>query len=146
MTQISTMDKAAAKTISAAVEKALQAVAKEHGLTLQMKGGSYDPHSGTYQPKMEFTLPAIANAAVAKDLKLFGIEGKHGTVFTINGREYAIDGVNFRAKRMPILAHSTSDGRTYKFEAFSVARALGQEERLGRVYTSPSGATVEEMV
>lgn len=132
LTQI---DKAAAKAIAEACQKALDGVARDFGLDLTMKGGAYDPTGGTYQPKMVFTLPAVANAAVASDLELFGITGEFGTEFVSGGKTYRITGVNFRARSMPIKATCVADGKSYKFEAYAVQRALGQDESVvGRVH------------
>jgi hypothetical protein len=141
--ELTQIDKAAAKAIAAACQKALESVAAEFGLTVEQKGGKYDPTGGTYEPKMVFTLPTVATAAVRKDLALYGIDGEYGTEFTSGGKTYRITGVNFRAQRMPIKADSVTDGRGYKFEAYTVQRALGQEEQVGRVYESPTGALVQ---
>lgn len=47
-----------------------------------------------------------------------------GRVFIYQGKKYRISGLASRASKMPILATSEADERTYKFAAEAVVRAL----------------------
>lgn len=120
------MDKAAAVKLGAATTAKLQELAKELGLELTVNGGKYDPTRGTYAPRVEFSIPGVGNAAIEKDLKLFGITGDQHTTFVSGNRTFQITGVNFRAKAYPINAKDLMDGKTYKFAARLVLASLGQ--------------------
>jgi hypothetical protein len=127
METISKMDKKAAQQIRAEAQKALEVAAEKLGLKVSLGNGRFDPSRGTFDCKIEFVVPAALNESVASDLKQFGIDGAHGTEFTVRGTTYSITGVNFRATRMPINVTEVSSGRGFKFESETVKRALGQQ-------------------
>jgi hypothetical protein len=128
-TPITTMDAKAAKLLSKATSDALQAVAEQFGVTVQVGGGSFDPTAGTFKPKVIFAESGGAQREWARWAELFGLLVEDfGAEFTAQGRRFRITGVNTRAKRMPINCEEISTGRTFKFEAESVKRALATEQ------------------
>jgi len=121
--KIETMDRASVKFLAAAVEKALQQVADEFGVTYTYKGGNFDPSTGTFAPKSEFSLPDSARRAFERDAYYFGLTADHfGSTFISNGREFRVTGINTRAPKYPIKATCLLDGKPYKFPASVVSK------------------------
>ena len=121
--KIETMDRASVKLLASAVEKALQQVADEFGVTYTYKGGTFDPSTGTFAPKSEFSLPDSGRRAFERDAILFGLRPEHfGATFVSNGREFRVTGLNARAPKYPIKATCVLDGKPYKFPASVVDR------------------------
>jgi hypothetical protein len=125
MTKITTMDKAAANALGAATQEALREVAERFGVTLKGGGGSYDPFSGSYKPRIEFLIPEVAAKAQERTATLYGLpEGSIGKTFTSQGRTFEITGFNARATKMPVIAKDTANGKSYKFELQRIVRLL----------------------
>jgi hypothetical protein len=104
---------------------ALEGVAKQHGLTVRVGGGTYTEY--TFAPKVEFscTTEAGAPAGFAYDAELVGLpRDAWGRSFAMRGEQYTIVGINLRARKYPVLAKSSSG--TYKFPADTVARLLAK--------------------
>ena len=137
------MDKATAKNIAEAAKKALDAVAKEFGLDVNYKGGNYDPSLGTFAPKFEFSASDSAKREFELSIRAVTVEGKKlnefmheldnpftaddwNATFFSGGVTFTLCGVNLRAPKYPLLAKSAKDGKTYKFNAKAVAKALGR--------------------
>jgi len=132
------MDKALAQKIAKATEAALAEVAKEFGLDVKVGGGKYDPGAGTFAPKVEF----FANDSAERDFKRIigtvpvdyatGIgsfvftEDDWNVTFKSHGKTFSLCGVNPRSPKYALSAKCLDDGKTYKFTASSVARALGR--------------------
>lgn len=118
-----TIDKATAKALSAEVEKALAEVAKRHGLTVAVKGGTYD--SGMYRPKVEFSTDDRESAEFTKYAHLFGLAPEDfGREFVSGGRTFKISGLAMRSSVRPILAVEVATGRTFKFTDDAVKAAV----------------------
>lgn len=129
MTQLTTMDKAAANALGEATREALEAVAERFGVTAKLGGGKYDPFGGTYAPKIEYAIPAIADKAAEQDAQLYGLpEGSIGKTFTAKGRTFKVTGINPRARSMPVEAVEVATGKSYKFKVEGVKRALAAQE------------------
>jgi hypothetical protein len=108
-----------------AIVEALEGVAKEHGLTVRVGGGTYSEY--TFNPKVEFscTTEAGAPAGFAYDAELLGLpRDAWGKTFTQRGETYTIVGINLRARKYPVLAKGNCG--TYKFHAGDVARLLAK--------------------
>lgn len=124
MTALTTIDRNAAKLISAACEEALQEVAERFGLTVSLRGGSFDPSAGTYKPKVEFAMADSAEKSFARDCRYIYADGDFdkplvpsdfGAEFVSQGRTFKVVGVNLRAPKFPILAEDVANGQTYTF-------------------------------
>jgi hypothetical protein len=134
MTTITELDRNACLTISKAAQEALQAVAEQFGLNLTMKGGKYDPASGTFTPKVEFSVAGSAGKEWANTVRF--LSSNHpaewltaedfGATITSQGKTYELVGINLRAPKFPINAKCLSDGKTYKLTEAGVKRAMGR--------------------
>ena len=88
MDKITTLDRAAAKQIGAALEEALQMVAEDLGLNVQIKGGRFDPEVGEFKPKVVFALDGAEEREFAVLAGSFGLkpEDYGRTVSVLGGR------------------------------------------------------------
>jgi hypothetical protein len=121
------MDKATATAIGKATEEALQSVAAQFGLTVKVKGGKYDPAAGTYVPKVEYAAHDTAEREWKRYADMFGLEADDfGKRFYLRGELYRIVGLNFSAKKYPVLAMRTVDGKVFKFPAQSIKQHLAE--------------------
>jgi hypothetical protein len=115
------MDRAAVKVLAAATQKALEAVAAEHGVTVEVRGGSYDPAVGTFKPKVSFALANAAEAEFERWATVYGLEvSDYGREFTTHGRRFRITGIAPRSRVRPVLCDEVGTDRTFKFAADSV--------------------------
>lgn len=113
-----------AATLGREVEEALKIVAERHGLTCEIRGGTFD--AGFFKPRVEFKTAGNDRSEFDRYATLFGLEASDfGQTFINSGREFKVSGVAPRSTRRPILAIETRTGRTFKFEQSAVARALG---------------------
>jgi hypothetical protein len=124
-----TMDKATVRQIAEAAEEALQAVAERFGLSVERKGGKYDPSVGTFDARFLFS----AGDAAAKEWTRWAslLDSRltpedFGRSFKSGGRTFVVSGANPRATKRPVLADE--GGRTYAFPAAAVASALRAED------------------
>lgn len=121
------------------VEEALKIVAERHGLTCEIRGGTFD--AGFFKPRVEFKTAGNDRSEFDRYATLFGLEASDfGRTFTSGGREFKVSGVAPRSTRRPILAIETRTGRTFKFEQSAVARALGASRVVTTV--APAETTV----
>jgi hypothetical protein len=132
------MDKLAAKALGDATQKALEAVAREFGVTVKAGGGKYDPAAGTFAPRVEFTLASQDGAPVGKDAAAFrqyaevgliegGFTPEHlGATFTHRGEVHKVVGYRPRKRQSLIVERG---GKLYCFEPVPVARLLGLEAK-----------------
>jgi len=127
--KIEVMDKASVKALSGAVAQALSAVAEEYGIQFKSKGGKYDPTTGTFSPKVEFSLEDSGARAFAQDVRAFSwlSVSDYGRKFTSGGREFTLVGLNLRAPKFPIKALDSGDGKTYRMTEASLRSALNVE-------------------
>jgi hypothetical protein len=108
------IDKAAAKILSQEAITALQEVADRHGLKVEARGGKYDPTTGTYSPKITFSLPDAERKEFALYAPMFDMtEDDFGKSFTIRNKTYTICGIAPRSTTYPILAKDAS-GKVFK--------------------------------
>lgn len=121
--QISKIDRASVKRIAAATEEALQMVAEDLGLTLESKGGSFDPGIGTFAPKFEFKVDGADESDFARSAPLYGLSADdYGREFTSRGTQYRVTGINARAPKFPLQAERLSDGKRFKFTTSVIDR------------------------
>ncbi len=117
------INKTLAKEIGAAVEEALTEVAEKYGLTVQVRGGTFDATS--FKPKVEFSTANAAEDEFRTYAEIYGLEGDDfGRVFTTGGKTFAISGLAPRNRTRPILATEVGTDRTYKFTVDGIKKAL----------------------
>lgn len=110
--KIEQMDRAAAKQIGEAVEEALQMVAEDLGLEVEVRGGRFDSHVGTYAPKITFGLGGAEQRAFESIAALFEMQPEdYGAEFTANGQTYKLVGLNPRAPKYPAICEDPSGAR-----------------------------------
>ena len=154
MPVIQKMDKVAAKALTEAVRKALEAVAREYGVTVQIGGGKYDPEAGTLTPKLTLTVapadgtPAGREAADFRRYAEMGlIEGgfrpEHlGQVFESRQGAFKVVGYNPRRRQSILAEKAAPGGQRYWFEPRAVARLLKIEAPVGEAPLPVSGLTL----
>lgn len=121
-----TIGKAEAKQIGEATTAALQEVAERFGLTVQFKGGRYDPTVGTYKPKIEFHAAGSARKSFEEKAWQVGLKpDDFEKTFASRGEFFQIVGINTRAHRFPIIASKVGQpDRRFKFPEETVRTAL----------------------
>lgn len=127
------MDRQTTKRLAEASEKALKAVADEFGVAVRYKSGSYDSNIATL--RFEFAEVSADGAVHTREsaafthlARAYGLRAEMlGAEFKVATRTYTITGLNTRASKMPIQA-TRDDGRSFKFPAEVVAKALGVHE------------------
>ena len=109
------MTKAECRIIHAAVQTALQRVADQFELDLEVRPGSYDDTG--YRPKVEFKARVVngvprEQAEFARDCHLFGLtpEAYRKTV-TINGEPFTVLGFNTKRTKYGLRVQRQRDGK-----------------------------------
>jgi hypothetical protein len=127
--QVGQMDKAACRAIAAEAKIALEAVAEKMGLSVKVGGGSFDPTTGTFKPKVEFAMDGADRRAFERDAVLVGLESSDfGRQITVRGKRFTINGINLRASRFPVVGKG-ADGKTYRFPEATVLGAFKREAK-----------------
>lgn len=125
---LSTFDKHTVKDISTAIERALQPIAKELGISITRGHGTFT--TANFTLKIECSVKNAQGEVMTKDAAAFthcacmyGLEANDlGRTFTSMYQTYTIIGLRPKMKA-PILATRT-DGKIYKFDAAYVKRLL----------------------
>ena len=115
MEKITEMNKPAARKIGEVTEAVLKRAAEGLGLEVTVGGGKYDPHAGTFAPKVEFSLPGAQQREFAMCAPLFGIspEAYHVEFDYANDR-YRLEEIHPRKHRYPFIATRLSDASKRK--------------------------------
>jgi hypothetical protein len=128
---MSGIDRNTAEQIGAACKEALAEVAEKFGLTVTLRGGSFDPSVGTFSPKIVFAVADAAKNEFAEYAAMFLLEpedfGREFTEFPTGGRTFKICGIKPRATKRPILATEVVSGKRYAFPSEFVAKQLHPE-------------------
>jgi hypothetical protein len=105
VTDTITIDRMACRKIAARAQEALEAVAAEFGLTVTVGGGSYDPTTNSFRPKVEFAAADAAQREFEQYATLYDLSpDDFGRTFTSQGRTFTVAGVAPRSPKRPILA------------------------------------------
>jgi hypothetical protein len=117
------IDRSKAKQIGREVEQALQEVAERHGLTVDYRGGTYDPN--TYKPRITLKSANADESEFKMYASRYGLErSDFGREFVSKGRLFRITGVSPRSPKRPILCEEVDTGRRFKFTAAGVKAGL----------------------
>jgi hypothetical protein len=122
-------DPAKCREVRTDIQLALDAVARKHGLTLDMGGGRYSEQD--FRVQVGFRVGVGVKPQSERDFsamaQLYGLKSTDlGKTFMHKGHTFAVCGLKSSSRRFPILAKRT-DGKTYKFPADFVRRALAGE-------------------
>jgi len=111
------------KKINVEVLAALEPVAKKHGFTLTVEGGTFA--NDFYTPRVRFGSPEGAADSFAVYATMYGLAPTdYGREFTDRGTRYRIDGVNLGSRKLPIRAIRVGDNTPFKFPVAIVKEAL----------------------
>jgi len=131
-TKITRFERANVSAIMDECEKALQEIAERHGVTLDRKGRTY--RRDALPVMFQFLIREVddnGNEMDSKARDFVRVASAYGlsaddylAEFTDNGRTFRITGLNTRARGYPVLAEDVRTGKTYKFPAGRVKRAL----------------------
>jgi hypothetical protein len=125
---VSSIDRSTAKQIGAACEEALLEVAEKFGLTVTVRGGSYDQTVGTFTPKIIFAEADAAKNEFVQYASMFLLDADDfGKEFVCGGITFRVCGIKTRATKMPILATKVGTDKVYKFASEVVRKALHSE-------------------
>lgn len=126
---IKNIDRQTCRLLSQAIEKALQPIADEHGISIKMGRGTYGDMNATL--KIEIAVKGEGGEVISKDAE--ALKRYQGMVFggdvlnkvvTLNGEQVKIIGYKPRSSKYPVLGTRLKDGKTYKYTEQSVKRAL----------------------
>lgn len=127
--KIEKFDRQTCRLVSLKVAEALQPLAKELGVRIVTKGGSFI--GGSFTVKVEVATVGeggLVQSKEAEEFKIlaaaYGLKAEDlGSTFYSCGHPYTIVGIRPRAIRTPIIV-SAKDGKMYRFGATLVANAL----------------------
>jgi len=133
---ITKIDRSAVAEINKATEQALKEVAERLGINVKVGGGKFDPETGTFTPKVIFSVEGAdknewdrtVGLIYSNHPKQWLTEDDFGAVITLNGKKYQLTGINLRAPKFPINAKCLSDGKYYKLTEAGVKRSMGRGE------------------
>ena len=116
------MDKAQAKKLSADLNKAVNELLKEHGITA--KTNLRWSEDGEIRFTAEGKAETAAVSQVLEWTKNFGLAYKEGQTFRSGRRVFKLVDFNHRAPKYPWIALCPADGKKYKLSTEMVERAL----------------------
>ena len=135
-TTITKIDRQTIAVIKERTESALREVAAGLGINVTIAGGKFDPSTGKYFPKVEFSVEGAERADWENSIRYLGLPGgeanswirpeDYNATFTYQGNQYRLVGVNLRAPKFPFNAVKVLDGKTYRFTDASVKQGLGR--------------------
>ena len=116
------MDKAQAKKLSADLNKAVNELLKEHGITAKTN------LRWSEDGEIRFTAEGKAKGVAAKNVihfaQCYGFTYTEGQIFRTNGKMMELIDYNHRAQKYPWIAFCPTDGKRYKLSTAQVERAL----------------------
>jgi hypothetical protein len=128
-----TLDRKVVRALSVEIETALQPLAKQHGVSIRIKGGTFQTAFATLKLEIATTDEkgeAVDQASI--DFKMlapiFGLSADDlGTIFSVSGEAYKIIGARPRAKKRPILCECLRTRKRYAFAAEDIKLRLAVE-------------------
>lgn len=127
--KITTFDRAAHRTLSAAINQALKSVGDTYGVDLTCAGGLHGTNKGMVKVEVVVRDNGSGISGVQADFNRtchwFGLKpSDYGRQFSVDGTIYKITGVNPNAPKYPIMAERLYDGRSFKFTESGVKNKL----------------------
>lgn len=117
------MNKQEARELGAATEAALAEVAQRFGMSVEVRGGSYDAAANTFRPKVEYRAADSGRVEFERLAPSFGVDPAiYGKTFTHAGRSFEVVALNARAPKYPLQGRELSSGRTFKFTESTLRR------------------------
>lgn len=121
------------KLLAEDVEAAVQEVAERWGLSVKYGGGNYAPTSAVL--KFEFAVVAADGRVLSREAMDWAVHAPRfglpkdgvGKQFATHNGVYQIEGWKPANTKYPILAKRT-DGKQFKFDVWTVKRALARQE------------------
>lgn len=128
--QIKEFNRENLRVLRARMSEALAPVAEEFGLSMELGRMGYQ--SSNFSVKVEVSTKGENGEVYNKDAEAFGICSKWvgikaealGETFNSGDSTYTLTGWKPRSPKYPVLATEVSTGKTFKFTAESVVRAL----------------------
>lgn len=128
MSTIDSMTKTAAKDLTAATRTALEIVAQQLGVKVTVNGGSYNPESGTFRPKVEYALADSDKMTWDLYAPMEGLAASDfGRTFSQSGFTFKIDGFSPKSPKRPVIATKVGTHSRFKFTTEAVKAALRKE-------------------
>ena len=136
--RVKTIDRSVLKALRADMQEALEQVNRKYGIKLDVGNASYDVsgRNGKFTVKVstvesDGTVVDEYLSAYRSSCELYRLKPEWlGAEFAQGGDRFKVSGLNTGAKRgpngMPVLAVSARNGKTYKFTAEAVRRAMGE--------------------
>lgn len=122
---MSSINRATAREIGDALQAALQPVAEQFGLTVEIRGGTFDAQS--FKPKIEFKTADADEQDFRTYADMYGLDpDDFGREFTSQGKRFKVSGLAHRSRVRPILCTEISIDRVYKFTVEGVKLALSK--------------------
>lgn len=144
---INKFDKPTVKQISQEVIEKLSDVAANHGITIQLAGGSYDVTTATIKLKLTVLKTQDGTSAMEGEFRqyahLFGLRPEHyGMTFRYGPQQqrFQIVGLKVGASKRPIVAKDLNSGKNFVFEVETVAKGIGVDLYGSRPF-QPGGLT-----
>lgn len=122
------MDKQKCKTVSEAIMAALAVIESEHDVKFSRGSATYGSHDFSIKISATDTgengeVFDLAAEEFTQYANLVGLKPEDlGKVFRSGGKGFVVAGLKLKNRKMPVLA--TSGGKTYKFTAEDIVRAL----------------------
>ena len=121
------MDKNVAKQIAEDTQKALESVAAKYGVTVTVRGGTFD--AGMFKPRVEFRAPESRRSDFERYARMFGVDPQaFGKTFNFGGTTYRVAGIRPSAHKRPILA-AREDGKSFAFSVDILRLIKGDDAR-----------------
>ena len=129
---ITKLDRATIRYIAKRLTEAVEPLAKELGIEIDIGSCTYAANNCKFQLKI--ALLDYDGKAITEDVEcfngnaeLFGFEPDDlGRKFIFRGQSYTICGLSPRSRKYPVIAQS-QDGKDYKFPCQIVLSALGKK-------------------
>ena len=131
-TLITKLDGPAVRYIAKRLTEAVEPMAKELGMVIDVGSCRYGENNGRFQLKI--ALLDSSGKAISEDVelfnnnaKLFGFEPNDlGREFAFRGQSYTICGLSPKSRKYPVIAQS-QNGKNYKFPCRIVLDALNKK-------------------
>jgi hypothetical protein len=133
--RLASFDRYTCRMLRAEIDAALKQVAEKHGISLRAGNARFGPDNMS----MKLEAAIISSDGQVKSPErtdferhaaMFGFKADDlGATFPFRGTTYEIVGLKVRSRKYPVLG-KRADGKTFKFNANDVLRAMGREVKM----------------